>query len=678
MKTPTRHRRPASKRIEIEPLESRQLLAAFGTPWPNPRELTISFPTDGVAIGQHPNDLHATLDTISARSEWQELALRAYQTWSVYADVNVGLRNDHNVAFGTAGMSVNDPRFGEFRIGAFPQGGVLANSIPFQASAGTYSGDLLLNSNEPFFYHDWAGGVPPAPSSYKGYERDLFSLLLHESGNTLGVDDNKTPHSVMFRQYTVPKGTLSQSDIDSIQAIYGARTDPFELVDNGQLQLATLVSTPVGFQTASDVISVSGSLKDAADVDYYEVTPASGQDDVTVRLRAAGISLLTSKVDVLDVNGNVLGSASAASAFDNDNEINLSGLSGHSVIYIRVASANQDIYGIGDYKIEVDYRDATVKASDPTPKAHDGGVDSLFTNFAIADDEQGINDTLASAGTLNHATGFAPQTRYEIVSAVSSLTDVDYLKVPGTSVAGRLMVHLSGVGLDQPGMDLKIVDTNDQPVGASGRLRPDGSWVLVVNQPVVNADYYLRISVDPTSAVSVGNYVASAEFVPSDTPHHMTSGSVSSIEEDFIRWTADKSKLFRFDLFASGGARNELARIVIYDAHTKEIKLAFAARSDAARSAHVWLEQGDYIIRFTAISRTGNPVDNINYRLECHGISDDQDPDDHDPQDDDGHNPYYYYEYQYYDYNTDPGSSDYYGYYYGYGSDPEPHPTNTP
>ena len=138
----------------IQNLEDRRMLTVFGNAWPDARNLAVSFPTDGVEVGSYANDINQTLDQIATRQQWQELSLRAFQTWAIHADINVGLRNDYDNGFGTPGMTVGDPRFGEFRIGAFPQQGVLANSVPFQAVAGTYSGDLLLNSNEQFTFHD--------------------------------------------------------------------------------------------------------------------------------------------------------------------------------------------------------------------------------------------------------------------------------------------------------------------------------------------------------------------------------------------------------------------------------------------------------------------------------------------------------------------------------------------
>ncbi len=669
MSTTARNRHSNITKIQIESLETRRLLAVFGTPWPEARSLTISFPADNTAIGVHSNNLRQTLDAVTQRENWQEVALRAFQTWSVYADINVGLRNDYGNEFGASGLTVADPRFGDFRIGAFPQVGVLANAVPFQTVAGTFSGDILLNSNETFSYYDWSGGVAPDPSSQIPGQRDLLSLILHESGNALGLDDNTLDWSVMFRQYNVPKGMLSQEDIDGIQALYGARTDPYEQFSNDQLQAATLIPTPVGFLPDTDRITVNGSLINSLDVDHYEITPLAGQDTVTIRLKASGISLVKTRLEVLDAAGVVIGSSLSESVFNNDNEIQLSGLQNQGVLYVRVTALDQDVFSVGDYQLEVDYRTAATQATDPKPGGFDSGAGSLYTNFALTDAELGINDTPANATAANIAPGSLAQDRYEIQSAVSSPSDIDYWRMTApATVSGRLLVNVSGVGLAQPDLRLRIVDAAGQPVGASGYLSSDGMWTLEVAQPTAGQDYYLRISVDPNSAVSVGNYVASAEFVTPNTQlNELAAGQLSSTIDDFIRWTAGKSKLYRFDLNALGVSDDEGVQLTIYDAQTQEVRMVATTRSGVTRTAFAWLPEGDYILRFTALSQINAPVSDVNYTLTTDGISDDQDPDDVDPTDNPTYDPYATY-YYYYDppigVAATQGDDPWYGYYY--------------
>ena len=256
------------------------------------------------------------------------------------------------------------------------------------------------------------------------------------------------------------------------------------------------------------------------------------------------------------------------------------------------------------------------------------------------------------------------------MSSVSSADDIDFWKVTAPAdVSGRLLVDVAGVG-DQPaGLRVRIVDAAGQPVGAAGHLTQDGNWRLEVAQPQASQEYFIRVSVDPNSAVGVGNYVASAEFTtPASQMTHIASGNVSSSMDEFVRITVNKSKLHRFDLSANGSSNDEIVKLTIYDAHTKEMRLVVAANSDVTRTGFAWLAEGDYILRFTAMSRSGADVNDISFSLAGDGISDDQGPEGGGDGDEDDYDPYYY-EYQYYYiyeymYEYDPYYE--YQYYYDY------------
>jgi hypothetical protein len=648
----------------LETLESRRLLAAFETPWPEPRELTISFPADGAWIGSYASDLRSTFDQVAQRQQWEELALRAFQTWAIHADINVGLRNDHNIAFGTPGLTAGDPRFGDFRIGSFPQVGLLANSVPFQAVAGTYSGDVLLNSSVQYRYHDWVDGQPPAPGALLPDEFDLFSVLLHEAGNALGLDDRLEMETVMFGQYTVPKGILSADDIAAIQALYGARTDPYELFDNGQLQMATLLPAPSGFDPDTGVIGYRGSLVQGSDVDLYELIPVAGRDTVTIRLKAAGISLLKSRLEILDSTGTAIGAAQSVSVFDNDNLVEVSGLQAHAAVYVRVSALDaQDVYALGDYRLEVDYRSATAQAAAGAFANYDAGPDALFAGFGLIDGESGENDTVSTADALV-AAAYHPGTRYEHTSSVSAGADIDAWKITAPAqIHGRLIISLAAIGLSAPQLRIQVVDAAGVPVGAAGWLRPDGTWALEVGQPQANQDYWISISVDPNSAVSVGNYVVTAEFAtPAPQMNDFVESDLAFTEDLFLRWTAGKTKLFRFDLGAIGGSPGDFVKLTIYDAHTQEMRLVIETPSNITRTALVWLNQGEYILRFSAQSDGDGQVPSIHFFLTGDGVSDDQDDYDLNPEEGQGDYDPYYHEYEY-----DADLANYYEYESSYG-----------
>lgn len=639
-------------RPQLETLESRRLLAVFGTPWPEARTLTASFPADGTEIGVHGNELRGTLDTVTETQQWQELALRALQTWAYHVDINIGLRADHDLPFGSPGLTVGDPRFGDFRFGALPQPGVLANALPFQITAGTFSGSILLNSESGWSYHEWADGMPPEPDPEGTSGHDLFTVWLHEAGNALGLADNQDESSVMFWQYSGPKGLLTPSDIDELVSLYGARSDPYEQEDNSSIATATLIPVPVDFEADADVIETWGSLSDADDVDVYRFSPVSGQQEVRISLRASGVSLLQSRVEVLDAWGRSLADGSAVSVFDNDITIDVSGLRRQPELFIRVSAKDDSVYSVGDYRLVLDYRSAAVRASDPVPGAYDGGIESLWTHFELEDWEVGENDTLASATEMPGAAGDPAGRRFQVLSSLAggSEPDIDYWRVTSPeNVSGPLVVHVSPVGLTAPDLRVRILDASGTPIGTAGRLRPDGTWTVEVSQPQSDAEYFVRVAVDPGSAVDVGNYVASAHFEsPSGHMSQLVSRSISSDVDDFLAWTVHKTKLYRFDLGAEDTDSDARVQVILYDAHTREIRMRLMTPAGGRRVAIAMLPEGDYIIRLSAISPSGVDIEAIGLDLSVHGLSDNLGP--YDP-------------YQSSDYWTPDYDAHYYNYY---------------
>lgn len=631
--------------VLAEVLEHRQLPATFGVPWPDARNLRVSFPTDDTAIGAYRNSLRQTLDKVTDRAVWQETVLRAFQTWAVQANINIGLTSDRGDSLGAAGLSSGDPRFGELRIGAFPQPGVLASALPYQQAAGTWSGDVLLNTQTNWFLADWAAGssisVPSA--NEKGPAVELFSVVLHEAGNALGVADNQTRGTVMFGTYQGPLGTLTATDIAAIRRIYGARRDVFEPVANNTRATATAITYPAGF-TGQQPVIVRGSLDSQTDVDFYRFRALAGQEKVTVRLMASGVSLLKAKLEILDDRGQVISDAKVDSVFDNNLRLEVGSLIPGRNYFVRVSKNTGDVFAIGDYRVEIDYRDPSLQPS-IVPPAHDADasdedgsnipyvdLDQLFSRGLVST-EVNANNTLQTASVLETTPGFLSRTRYEVQASLGSALDRDFYRFQAPATAGGILnIDVNPVGTLQPGMDLMLMNAQGDRVAFRRLDKAGGGQSIQVANPVPGATYVLGVRSLPASAVKTGNYLVTIDFATEAARvSDVFSGVVQGNATDYSNLRSNKSQLFRLDLRVSAATANEGIQLSFFNARTRDLTFTLSAGSGLTTTEYVWLPQGDYVITAVARTRQGQIPGRIAYSLRADVLSDDQGPNPVDP-----------------------------------------------
>ncbi len=642
-----RTQRHAPRRaLRVEKLEERQVMATFGVPWPDPRSLSVSFPSDDASIGAFPNTVRQRFDQVTDRLQWQSEVLRAFQTWASVTNVNVGLVPDRGDDFGAVGLSSNDPRFGEIRVGAFPQGATLANAAPFGTQSGTWSGDVLLNTEVNYYLADWNATSPtPAPSPNElGAPVELFSVLLHEAGNALGLADTRTPGTVMNGTYSGPRGQLSSLDIAAIRRLYGgARRDPFETTTNNSLSTSTVINAPV---SPDQPVSVSGSLNTRSDLDVYRFQPLRDQEKVSVRLWASGISLLKARLEVIDRFGKVLASAQADSIFDNNLQLDIGSLADHPLLYVRVSRNTNDVFAIGDYRLDIDYRDLSQQPS-LVPPVHDAdanddddatvdfvSVDQLFAN-GLLDPEVGNNDLLSNATRLSTPAGYLPRSRYEVTSSISSSADRDLWRFQTPEFASPTMtISIDTLGLQNPVVEAYILNSIGDRVAASTTRKADGGMTLVVNNPGALRNYIVFIRALAGSSVSSGNYAVTVDFAtdPANQLTTLYSAQVSSSREHISRLDVNKTQLMRFDLSTLGTNANVGTQITIYNAVTGDIELTLASQAAATSTQYVWLGKGSYFLRATLRTRSGLPTTGLTtFRVMVDVLSDDQGPRPSDP-----------------------------------------------
>ncbi len=170
---------------------------------------TLSFADDGVAVAGQASALTATFDAVAAEDLWREQILRAFQTWAVQTNADIGVVSDGGQPFGSPGATQGDDRFGDIRVGAIaisPEVGAVSVPVDNFVS-GTWLADVLFNTQ------------------FVGYQSadDILAVAMHEAGNVFGLDDSADPNSPLFTGGPPTVKTPTAADVAALQALYGTR-----------------------------------------------------------------------------------------------------------------------------------------------------------------------------------------------------------------------------------------------------------------------------------------------------------------------------------------------------------------------------------------------------------------------------------------------------------------------
>lgn len=412
--------KPTTK-LSVEALEAREVPAVFGNPWPNAGSLTLSFAPDNTIVAGYsqdilgwgqPSRLFSEMSAAGTTAQWQTELLRAFQTWAVNSNINIGLVPDGGTPFGPLSESPNAGSSGQIRVGAFlASTDVIAVNQAYSPLSGAWSGDLLFNTAKNFSIGNQSGNF------------DIYSVALNEAGNIFGLADTNDPASARYGHYSGVRTELIASDISAIKTLYGGarQADAFEVDEDdalGDTYFLNPFTAPTD-STKTMVAATGADLTTLTDIDHYKFKAADGTTSLTVRLETVGKSLLRAKVSVYNDQGVVVGTAtSAGPQAMQDLVLTVNGVTAGKDYTVRVEKASNDVFGIGRYDLKVGFNF--------NPIIPPGTVVVNYTT------DSGTNNTRTTATALTAVTGSANKL-YSANAKIDSTCDVDFYKIAAPS-----------------------------------------------------------------------------------------------------------------------------------------------------------------------------------------------------------------------------------------------------
>ena len=502
----TSRNRISRNSLSFESLERRETPAQFGLPWVDPMHLTTSFAPENTPAASEASNLQSALDSQLGRAAWQFAILKAMQTWSEAAGVNIGVTSDSGVEFGAAGKLQGDARFGDIRVGGFRMSpDVLAiSSPPSSGIAGTIAGDIFVNTKATFT------------------QKTLLAAALHEVGHTLGLPNSTNPRSVMYGQIHTNL-SLAPEDVSAVRALYGAR--PADLNEgqktNDSFKEATRIRFPSDtVYTGATPLVQYGDITTPADTDIFYMPKLSGYSGpVTFRLQTEGVSLLQPKMTIYDASGKNLGQVTSAKIGGDVLQFTVPRYA--STYYVKVEAAPGSDFRVGRYSLAATFdgrlQPTTIGLTDVMRGAYEGlnayKVDELFRGASQFEFENDLHtdDDVAFAVNLTPTVSLANGQKFSVAGTLTDATDIDYYRLRSPSTSGNtpwvLTVTINSAAVNGIVPEIVMSDSSLTPVKSQVIARNAQTLTIQATGIAPNASLFLRVS-----GSTGGNYLADANF----------------------------------------------------------------------------------------------------------------------------------------------------------------------